>query len=98
MKWHRELRRKTGGYWRCRLRQRAADAKWRAENPDKVAARIAGSNPKRIYVGTTYYGRAATAEKAAEINAHCRGMLADFNARQRDERQEEERRRAGDLP
>lgn len=70
MYWHRFTNRPAGGYWRCRIVKRAVDRQqW----------------TKAVRVGRAYFGRVATAEQAAEINARGRVMLADFKNAQKEE-------------
>ena len=69
--WHRDLHRSPGGYWRCRIARRAADRR---------------SWAKAVKVGRTYFGRVATAEQAAEVNARARQMLVDFKEQQKEAR------------
>jgi hypothetical protein len=39
-----------------------------------------------VKVGRTYFGRVATAEQAAEVNARARQMLVDFKEQQKEAR------------
>jgi hypothetical protein len=84
MYWHKDGRRKRGGSWRCRVARRSLDRQ---------------SWARAIKVGSTYYGRAATAEQATAINAHLRALLAGFRAEQTDERRQHRRalKLEGDL-
>ena len=36
MWWHKNKNRKSGGYWRCTIRRRENERKWRKNNPQKA--------------------------------------------------------------
>jgi hypothetical protein len=55
-------RRKSGGYWRCTVNERAAED--RRKKTEKRRATNNRSNARRMFVGATYIGKDITSLKA----------------------------------
>lgn len=80
----------SNGHGRRQCRVKRAEVYRRYDRSPKGRAKNARSNAKRVIVGRVsdggYFGRAATAELATQINARGRALLAGFIDKQKEAR------------
>jgi hypothetical protein len=82
MLWHKDQRRKAGGYFRCLVRKREqcreTARRWREQNPELKRER----NAKRVFIGSIYAGMEHHFPGGRESLGPLYEALYDFKARQ----------------